>query len=165
MDESTLHTLNDDVVVEGVKTIGCLHFEVSEFSSTLVKRTPVIDALADKYSFWLDDFGAGYGGFGALTMQPFRFIKTDKQLLWSLPGKKKGQQLMGSLLHYFSANQYQVIVEGIETLEHLRWLENMPWFALQGLLWQEYSIDAPIAGQHSAPFSPLLAGNIPSAPH
>lgn len=70
------------------ETIGCLHFEVNEFSNTLVKRTPTIDALTDKYSFWLDDFGAGYAGFAALTAQPFRFIKTDKNLLWSLLERK-----------------------------------------------------------------------------
>ncbi|EIW9479628.1 MULTISPECIES: EAL domain-containing protein [Klebsiella] len=145
VDESTLHMLHDDFIAECVKTIGCLHFEVNEFSNTLVKRTPTIDALTDKYSFWLDDFGAGYAGFAALTAQPFRFIKTDKNLLWSLLEKKNGQQLMDSLLHYFQANQYQVIVEGIETEAHLQWLENMPWFALQGLLWREQTIEALVA--------------------
>ncbi|MEO3989820.1 EAL domain-containing protein [Pseudocitrobacter cyperus] len=149
VDESTLHMLNDDFIIDCVKTIGCLHFEVSEFSSTLVKRSPAIDALADKYSFWLDDFGAGYAGFGALAMQSFRFIKMDKNLLWDLREKKNGQQLMASLLHFFSANHYQVIVEGIETPEHVHWLNDMPWFALQGLLWQEQSIEALIASYPS----------------
>ena len=41
--------LHDDFIAECVKTIGCLHFEVNEFSNTLVKRTPTIDALTDKY--------------------------------------------------------------------------------------------------------------------
>jgi EAL domain-containing protein (putative c-di-GMP-specific phosphodiesterase class I) len=145
VDESTLPMLQDDFIAECVKTIGCLHFEVNEFSNTLVKRNPTIDALTDKYSFWLDDFGAGYAGFAALTAQPFRYIKTDKNLLWSLLEKKNGQQLMDSLLHYFHANQYQVIVEGIETEAHLQWLENMPWFALQGLLWREKTIEALVA--------------------
>ncbi|EFD0656767.1 MULTISPECIES: EAL domain-containing protein [Enterobacteriaceae] len=154
VDEATLHLLNDDFIADCVKTIGCLHFEVSEFSSTLVKRNPAIDALGDKYSFWLDDFGAGYAGFGALVMQSFRFIKMDKNLLWNLCEKKNGQQLMASLLHYFSANHYQVIVEGIETQEHLAWLDNMPWFALQGLLWQEQSIEALTAGHSNANYLP-----------
>lgn len=157
VDEATLHTLNDEFVAECVKTIGCLHFEISEFSSTLVKRTPDIDALGDKYSFWLDDFGAGYAGFGALAMQSFRFIKMDKNLLWNLLKQKNGQQLMDSLLHYFSANHYQVIVEGIETKEHLRWIDKMPWFALQGLLWKEQTIEALTGGQACAHPLPQLA--------
>jgi FOG: EAL domain len=165
VDESTLHMLNDDFIAECVKTIGCLHFEVSELSRTLVKRTPDIDALGDKYSFWLDDFGAGYAGFGALAIQPFRFIKTDKNLLWNLLEKKNGQQLMESLLHYFSANHYQVIIEGIETTEHLRWLNNMPWFALQGLLWQEQTIEALIADKQSTHLSHFLVAEAPSLQH
>ena len=52
---------------------------------------------------------------------------------------------MDSLLHYFQANQYQVIVEGIETEAHLQWLENMPWFALQGLLWRGQNIETQVA--------------------
>ncbi len=89
VDEATLHTLNDDFIADCVKTIGCLHFEVSEFSSTLVKRNPAIEALGDKYSFWLDDFGAGYAGFGALAMQSFRFIKMDKKSAVEPAGKEK----------------------------------------------------------------------------
>lgn len=137
--------LDNETVSECVNATGCLHFEVNAFSRTLTCHNPASLALSEKYSLWLDDFGSGFAGFSALAVQPFRYIKTDKCLLWNLFEKKNGQQLMSSLLSYFNANHYLVIVEGVETLEHRRWLDDMPWFALQGILWQEYCIKTLIA--------------------
>lgn len=140
IDEQTLMALDDELISECVNATGCLHFEINEFSRTLTCHNPTSLALSEKYSLWLDDFGSGYAGFSALSVQPFRYIKTDKCLLWSLFEKNNGQELMSSLLSYFNANHYLVIVEGVETLEHRRWLDDMSWFALQGMLWQECSI-------------------------
>lgn len=145
IDEQTLMALDNDVVSECVNAAGCLHFEVNEFSRTLTCHSPTSLALSEKYSLWLDDFGSGFAGFSALSVQPFRYIKTDKRLLWSLFEKNNGQELMSSLLRYFSANHHLVIVEGVETLEHHRWLDDMPWFALQGMLWKECSIKTLVA--------------------
>ncbi|MFW0766879.1 EAL domain-containing protein [Trabulsiella odontotermitis] len=151
IDEQTLMVLDNDFVAECVSELHCLHFEINEFSGTLIKHSPVTRAISEKYSFWLDDFGAGYAGFSALAVQPFRFIKTDKCLLWSLFEKKNGQELMSSLLRFFSANQHQVIVEGVETPAHRQWLEEMPWFALQGLLWRESSIETLMSHMPAPP--------------
>ncbi|HEY3589662.1 MAG TPA: EAL domain-containing protein [Buttiauxella sp.] len=145
IDEQTLTALDNEIIADFVNATGCLHFEINEFSRTLTCHNPTSLALSEKYSLWLDDFGSGYAGFSALSVQPFRYIKTDKCLLWSLFEKKNGQQLMSSLLSYFSANHYLVIVEGVETQEHRQWLDDMPWFALQGMLWQECSIQTLVA--------------------
>ncbi|KAF1370208.1 EAL domain-containing protein (putative c-di-GMP-specific phosphodiesterase class I) [Yokenella regensburgei] len=158
IDEQTLMTLDNEFISERVNAIGCLHFEVNEFSRTLTRHHPTSRALSEKYSFWLDDFGAGFAGFSALAVQPFRFIKTDKCLLWSLLEKNNGQELMSSLLRYFSANHHLVIVEGVETEAHRQWLADMPWFALQGMLWQESSIEALVASTPPLVPLPLVSG-------
>lgn len=34
-----------------------------------------------------------------------------------------GESLMHALLHFFYLSNYKVIIEGIETLEHKKWLD------------------------------------------
>ncbi|MEX7639699.1 EAL domain-containing protein, partial [Serratia marcescens] len=41
---------------------------------------------------------------------------------------------------FFYLNHYKVIIEGVETPEHKKWLDEMPYYALQGKLWKESSI-------------------------
>lgn len=47
---------------------------------------------------------------------------------------------MRSLLRFFHLNHYQVIIEGVETSEQKEWLDDLPYYALQGKLWQEFNI-------------------------
>ena len=38
---------------------------------------------------------------------------------------------MRALLRFFYLNHYKVIIEGVETPEHKKWLDEMPYYALQ----------------------------------
>lgn len=61
-------------------------------------------------------------------------------LLWDFMKKSGGEGLMRALLRFFYLNHYKVIIEGVETPEHKKWLDEMPYYALQGKLWKESSI-------------------------
>lgn len=141
VDESTLQILTDDAIIQWVRKIGCLHFEMNEFSESLVKSGSIINTLNKEYSLWMDDFGAGYAGFMALENNSFQNIKISKNLLWNLSAQNGGQDLMCALLNYFHVNNYKVVIEGVETLHYVSWLKDMPWFALQGYQWPEKRID------------------------
>lgn len=140
IDDHSLHSLANRALADRIQEIRCIHFEVNENSSRLLKNRIHSDPALSSYSFWLDDFGSGYAGFSALYNSRFRFVKLDRLLLWDFMQKPGGEGLMHALLRFFHLNHYQVIIEGIETYEQKRWLNDMPYYALQGKLWQESNI-------------------------
>ena len=48
---------------------------------------------------------------------------------------------MQDLITFLSKNNPRVIIEDVDNEEHQRWLSGMEWFAMQGLYWQEVSIE------------------------
>jgi EAL domain-containing protein (putative c-di-GMP-specific phosphodiesterase class I) len=140
VDDYSLHSLANSTLADKVQAIRCIHFEVNENASRLVKNRVHSDPALNSYSFWLDDFGSGYAGFSALYNSRFRFVKLDRLLLWDFMQKPGGEGLMHALLRFFHLNHYKVIIEGIETAEQKKWLDEMPYYALQGKLWKESNI-------------------------
>jgi EAL domain-containing protein (putative c-di-GMP-specific phosphodiesterase class I) len=43
--------------------------------------------------------------------------------------------------HFLSRNHHNVIIEGVESEAHKKWLQGMEWFAIQGHYWKEVSIE------------------------
>lgn len=140
VDDHSLQELANGALADKIRAMNCLHFEINENASRLVKNRVHNDPSLNNYSFWLDDFGSGYAGFSALYNSRFRFVKLDRQLLWDFMKKPGGDGLMRALLRFFHLNHYRVIIEGVETHEQKKWLDEMPYYALQGKLWQESSI-------------------------
>lgn len=140
VDDHSLRSLANSHFAERISATRCIHFEISENSTRLVKDRVHGDPSLKSYSFWLDDFGSGYAGFSALYNSQFRFVKLDRFLLWDFMKKSGGDGLMRALLRFFHLNHYKVIIEGVETPEHKRWLDEMPYYALQGKLWKESDI-------------------------
>ncbi|NLU15634.1 MAG: EAL domain-containing protein [Serratia liquefaciens] len=140
VDDHSLRSLANSHFAERISATRCIHFEISENSTRLVKDRVHGDPSLKSYSFWLDDFGSGYAGFSALYNSQFRFVKLDRFLLWDFMKKSGGEGLMRALLRFFYLNHYKVIIEGVETPEHKKWLDEMPYYALQGKLWKESDI-------------------------
>ncbi len=46
---------------------------------------------------------------------------------------------------FLSRNHHNVIIEGVESEDHKKWLQGMEWFAIQGHYWQEVSIEQLVA--------------------
>lgn len=140
VDDHSLTSLANSQFAERIKAIRCIHFEISESATRLIKNRVHLDPTLAGYSFWLDDFGSGYAGFSALYNSRFRFVKLDRFLLWNFMQRPGGEGLMRALLRFFYLNNYKVIIEGVETPDHKRWLNEMPYYALQGKLWKESDI-------------------------
>lgn len=140
VDDDSLSSLENIHFADRIKATRCIHFEISERSNRLLKDRVHGDPFLKSYSFWLDDFGSGYSGFSALYNNQFRFVKLDRFLLWDFMKKSGGDGLMYALLRFFYLNKYKVIIEGVETPEHKKWLDEMPYYALQGKLWMESDI-------------------------
>ncbi|WP_294912487.1 EAL domain-containing protein [Tatumella sp. UBA2305] len=141
VDDKSLEFVNKHYLSRDKDALSFIHFEVNESSDSLVAEPNQSPVFLKKQTVWLDDFGSGLSGFSAFFDNQFRFIKIDRFLLWNFMSKPGGSQLMDALLNFFALNNCNVVVEGIETDHHEQWLSQMPYYALQGKLWKELTIE------------------------
>lgn len=82
-------------------------------------------------SLWLDDFGNNQSNFDVINSKniPFSLIKVSKELFWSLIDSDN--LFLKSLLTYLSKN-HQVIVEGVESKQHVEFISKMEGIQMQG---------------------------------
>lgn len=141
VDDDTLSLLAQSDMISRVKKMGFIHFEVHENASRLFWQQQLHSLLTRHYSLWLDDFGNGIARMQMLPGCAFRFIKIDKQVFWNYWRHPTGKRQMASLLTELQRGNFCVVIEGIETGAQRQWLGNMPFYALQGKLWSEMSME------------------------
>lgn len=142
IDDDTLNLLCQSAVKERVEQLRYIHFEVKENSGILLDNTSLNRSnLPEASTFWLDDFGSGYAGMKAIRNYHFDYVKIDKDYFWYLMHKESGRQLMDALVTFLTQNHHNVIIEGVESSPHKRWLSGMNWFAVQGHYWEEVNIE------------------------
>jgi EAL domain-containing protein (putative c-di-GMP-specific phosphodiesterase class I) len=78
------------------------------------------------YRFALDDFGTGYANISQVVSLPFNMVKIDHSLLI---GKKV---IIGNVLNMFSQLDLSTVIEGVETEEHIKMLDNVNADIIQG---------------------------------
>lgn len=110
-------------------------FEITETqameSIRVVQRT-MKDLIARGFKLSLDDFGTGYSNFNYLFQFPFDNVKLDKSLLWdSMVDERKGQ-LFASITRAIDDLELSCICEGVETEEHIKWLDYLGVHLHQG---------------------------------
>ena len=75
-----------------------------------------INELRDEgIKFYLDDFGTGYSNFERIMELPFDIIKFDRSLVIACGADSKSEQMVSHLARMFSAMDYSVLYEGVET--------------------------------------------------
>lgn len=132
-------------IKEKIAALTCVHFEVTENAEKLLNNSLAAWQSPQDTSLWLDDFGSGYAGINAISGYHFDYVKIDKDFFWHLMRKESGRQLMDALVTFLSRNHHNVIIEGVESEAHKKWLQGMEWFAIQGHYWQEVSIEQLVA--------------------
>lgn len=104
----------------------CLEFTERELLDTFKKTREVMNELvSDGYQFYLDDFGTGYSNFHRMLQLPFQFIKLDKSLVHSA-------DLVRTLTNLFHDMHLKVVVEGTETIEDVKAMEDCGVDSIQG---------------------------------
>ncbi len=110
-------------------------------SSLAAFRTGGTHPPAERFTFasmcefgplWLDDFGTGMANFSALSEVRYDYIKIARELFVMLRQSPEGRTLFSQLLHLMNRYRRGVIVEGVETPEEWRDVQNSPAFAAQG---------------------------------
>ena len=107
--------------------------ELTESSGTNMSQ---IKDLAQKmvalgFPLHMDDFGAGYSSLGNLNALPFHMLKLDKSLIDYI-GNNRGDQVLRHVIALAHGLGMEVLAEGVETAEQLRFLRDVGCDVIQG---------------------------------
>ncbi len=100
-------------------------FEITE-KEKIENRERFRDAINDKksqnYKLAIDDFGAGYSGFGRVYDIKPDYIKIDMDIIRDINKDETKQALVKSMYEYSKLSKCSLIAEGIETKEEMETL-------------------------------------------
>ena len=122
-----------------------INFEITE-TSAMIQNAAVkmnIDYFAkNNVELSLDDFGTGYSNLAYLYNVPFSIMKVDKGILWAADKNEKADKVLTSTLNMANKMGLRVVVEGIETEEHVKKLIERGCDFFQG-----YFFSKPVKGE------------------
>ena len=126
--------LNDIVADSGIEP-ACLQVEVTESSimdnlDEAVKTLNRIKSLGMKVS--LDDFGTGYSSLSRLTSLPLDKLKVDQSFVRRLENDQASRAVTGAIIALGRSLHLEVIGEGIESEDSLRYLQEQGCSQAQG---------------------------------
>lgn len=95
----------------------------------------------DGFVFSMDDYGTGYSNIKAVHDLPFEYIKIDKSILWTSMENEKAYVVLKNTFSLAKALGKKIVMEGVETEEHIRRLLELECDYFQG-----YYYSKPIPG-------------------
>lgn len=87
---------------------------------------------AEGIRFALDDFGTGYSNLTQVIDLPFHVVKIDRSLIWDAMNNKRCYIMVQNLANTFKSINLMVTAEGVETLEHDRFVRFCGCDKIQG---------------------------------
>jgi diguanylate cyclase (GGDEF)-like protein/PAS domain S-box-containing protein len=87
----------------------------------------------------IDDFGTGYSSLSYLTRFPVNTVKIDQSFVKDIILKPDDAAIAGAVVAMAHSLKLRVIAEGVETIEQLKFLENLRCDEIQG-----YFVSRPI---------------------
>ncbi|MDO5574574.1 MAG: EAL domain-containing protein [bacterium] len=95
----------------------------------------------DGFVFSMDDYGTGYSNIKSVYDLPFEYIKIDKSILWTSMENEKAYTVLKNTFLLAKELGKKIIMEGVETEEHIRRLTELGCDYFQG-----YYFSKPIPG-------------------
>lgn len=117
-----------------------IRFEITESAkaNSIMMLKNVMDKLINYgFSFALDDYGTGYSNIEYIMKLPFKYIKTDKSLLWETDHNIKSTILFKNLISLIKDLDVAIISEGVETEKHIAFLNELNVNFGQGFIYSK----------------------------
>ncbi|MEM8794953.1 MAG: bifunctional diguanylate cyclase/phosphodiesterase [Pseudomonadota bacterium] len=89
----------------------------------------------------LDDFGTGYSNLSYLAHIPITKLKIDRSFVWALEDSPANATIVRGIINIANELGLEVIAEGVETHEQLRFLKSINCGLIQGYLYGKPSPD------------------------
>lgn len=89
------------------------------------------------YRFAVDDYGTGYSNLERTITLPFDTIKIDKSLFYLSIEEEKVGYLLKHTIDIFHEMNFSVVVEGVETQEHMDILDHLNVDYIQGYFYSK----------------------------
>ncbi|NUU04023.1 bifunctional diguanylate cyclase/phosphodiesterase [Herbaspirillum robiniae] len=130
--------LIDDLVALKLKEFGLpaemLEIEITEETAIdLQAARQTLSALSGLgVSLAIDDFGVGYSSLGFLRQMRVSRVKIDRSFVTDLSNSAENQALVQAVLQLSESFNFQVVAEGVESIDDLRMLQDMNCPAMQG---------------------------------
>jgi len=92
-----------------------------------------LNGLRDRgFTISLDDFGTGYSSLSYLNMLPLDKLKIDRSFIADIPGNKRNEMLLDTIIRLGKNLNLDLVVEGIEKEEQLKYLREQKCSFFQG---------------------------------
>lgn len=144
---SRLHVYNERIIefleclMEKYRlTPDYLRFEITEtvFLGNMEILTNVLKKLRDMgFKVEMDDFGTGYSSLSMLRNAPVDLIKIDKEFFDEKMNNDKGKVVVSHTIAMAKALELEVLAEGVETPEHVKFLKESNCDMAQGFLFSK----------------------------
>jgi len=116
-------------------------FEVTEtlLAEDITKVVSVMNEIRDNLGirFSMDDFGTGYSSLSYLQQMPIDELKIDRSFISELTEDKQDQQMVKIILAMAQTFDLKVVAEGVETLDHYKFLAQNNCDTLQGYFYSK----------------------------
>jgi len=161
---SAVQFRQSDFVDKVIRTVAETGLVPSMLELELTESTVIdnIDIVIDKMNrlrhagigISMDDFGTGYSSLGYLKKLPFTTLKIDRSFVRDIVSDADDAALVETILSMASIFKFDVIAEGVETIEQFKFLESHGCQYFQG-----YLCSKPVQVKH---FEELLVHEIQS---
>lgn len=110
-----------------------LELTESAWSLEASRLLPVLhDLRARGFALAIDDFGAGYSSLWRLRELPVQIIKVDRAFLAGVPDDPDACAIYSAIMQLADTVHCDVVAEGVETAEHLEYLNELGCRIAQG---------------------------------
>ncbi|WP_445429092.1 EAL domain-containing protein [Alishewanella sp. HL-SH05] len=102
----------------------------------------------------VDDFGTGYSSLSYLKRFALTKLKIDQSFIQDILNDKDDKAIVSAIINIAKSMDLITLAEGVETVEQLKLLENMPCHEIQG-----YYYSKPLSAENATTFLELHGAN------
>ena len=117
-----------------------LHLEITE--STVIDNFDACNSMIEKlrargFLVGLDDFGSGYSSLNMLQNIQADILKLDMGFLQKMDQWERGKQIIKLVINLAKSLNMEIVAEGVETAEQVRYLQELQCDYLQGFFFSD----------------------------